>query len=42
MMLDIVSTEGHAMLLQAWGRVDFFSASVFEVQARSALAGDRR
>ena len=41
-MLDIVSSEGRVLLLQAWGRVDFFSASVFEVQARSALAGTDR
>ncbi len=41
-MLDIVSSEGRVLLLQAWGRVDFFSASVFEVQTRSALAGTDR
>ena len=42
MMLDIVSSEGNAMLLQAWGRIDFFNADVFEVQARRALAGTDR
>ncbi len=39
MMLDIVSYEGHAMLLQASGRIDFFNADVFEVQVRSAAMG---
>ena len=41
-MLDIVSFESHALLLQAWGRIDFFNADVFEVQARRALAGTDR
>ena len=41
-MLDIVSSEGNALLLQAWGRIDFFNADVFEVQARRALAGTDR
>ena len=39
MMLDIVSSEGHALLLQAWGRIDFFNASAFEVLARRAATG---
>lgn len=30
------------MLLQAWGRIDFFNADVFEVQARRVLAGADR
>ena len=30
------------MLLQAWGRIDFFNADVFEVQARRAFAGADR
>lgn len=42
MMLDIVSSEGHALLLQAWGRIDFFSASVFEIQARRTVTGADR
>ena len=42
MMLDIVSSEGHVLLLQASGRIDFFSANVFEVQARRAMAGADR
>ena len=28
MMLDIVASEGHVLLLQAWGRIDFFNADV--------------
>ena len=39
MILDIVSSEGRALLLQAWGRIDFFNASAFEVQARRAVTG---
>ena len=42
MMLDIVSSQGHALLLQAWGRIDFFSARAFEVQARRAVTGADR
>ena len=42
MMLDIVSSEGRAMLLQAWGRIDFFNANLFEVQARRAVTGTDR
>ena len=42
MMLNIVSSDGHVLLLQAWGRINFFNANVFEVQARRALAGDDR
>ena len=42
MMLDIVSSQGHALLLQASGRIDFFSARAFEVQARSAVTGADR
>ena len=42
MMLDIVSSQGHALLLQASGRIDFFSARVFEVQARRAVTGADR
>ena len=41
-MLDIVSSEGGVLLLQAWGRINFLNAKVFEVQARRALAGDDR
>ena len=41
-MLDIISSEGGVLLLQAWGRINFLSAKVFEVQARRALAGDDR
>ena len=42
MMLEIVSSEGRAMLLQAWGRIDFFNANLFEVQARRAVTGTDR
>lgn len=42
MMLDIVSTQGQALLLQAWGRIDFFNSDVFEVQARRAVTGADR
>ena len=30
------------MLLQAWGRIDFFNANLFEVQARRAVTGADR
>ncbi len=42
MMLDIVSSEGQVLLLQARGRIDFFSANVFEVEARRAVRGADR
>ena len=42
MMLDIVGSGGPVLLLQAWGRIDFFNANVLEVQARRAVAGDDR
>ena len=42
MVLEIVSSEGRVLLLQAWGRINFSNADVFEVQARRALAGADR
>ena len=42
MMVDVVASNGPALLLQARGRINVLSADVFEFEVRRAAAGNDR